>query len=78
MFCQAQGKKKKTRRVQTLKKSTDVIERAKTDPEMCIILSGISDLIAAEGCYHLSCLIAFERRSDEIQIISGSTGDRGG
>ena len=29
---------------------------------MSIRLSGVRDLIAAEGCYHLTCLITFERR----------------
>ena len=43
-------------------KSVDVLERTATDPLMSIRLSGVCDLIAAEGCYHLTCLITFERR----------------
>jgi len=48
MFCQSQNKRK-IHRVQTLEKSADVIERAKSDPVMSTRLSGVSDLIAAEG-----------------------------
>lgn len=66
MFCQMVGKRK-VHRVQTFEKSTDIIEHAKTDPVMSIRLSGVSDLIAAEGCYHLGCLIAFERRSVHVK-----------
>ena len=44
------------------KKSADLLERTATDPVMSIRLSGVCDLIAAELCYHLSCLITFERR----------------
>ena len=32
------------------------------DVVMSIKLSGVCDLIAAEGCYNLTCLITFERR----------------
>lgn len=62
MFCQAESTRK-THKVETLEKSADLIERAKADPVMSTRLSGVSDLIAAEGCYHLPCLITFERRS---------------
>ena len=61
MFCQAHNNKE-VHRVETLEKSADVLERTATDPLMSIRLSGVCDLIAAEGCYHLTCLITFERR----------------
>ncbi len=61
MFCQAHNNKE-VHRVETLEKSADVLERTATDPVMSIRLSGVCDLIAAEGCYHLICLITFERR----------------
>lgn len=66
MFCQALGKKK-VHRVQTLEKSGEILECAKTDPVTRLRLSGVNDLIAAEGCYHLSCLISFERRSAKVK-----------
>ena len=61
MFCQTHNNKK-VHRVETLEKSADLLERTATDPVMRIRLSGVCDLIAAEGCYHLTCLITFERR----------------
>ena len=61
MFCQAHNNKE-VHRVETLEKSADVLERTATDPLMSIRLSGVCDLIAAEGCYHLTYLITFERR----------------
>ena len=61
MFCQAHNNKE-VHRVETLEKSADVLERTATDPLMSIRLSGVCDLIAAEECYHLTCLITFERR----------------
>ena len=66
MFCQTLGKKK-VHRVQTLEKSGEILEYANTDPVMRLRLSGVNDLIAAEGCYHLSCLISFERRSAKVK-----------
>ena len=61
MFCQAHNNKE-VHRVETLEKSADVLERTANDPLMSIRLSGVCDLIAAEECYHLTCLITFERR----------------
>ena len=61
MFCEAHNNKK-VHRVETLEKSADLLERTATDPVMSIILYGVYDLIAAEGCNHLTCLITFERR----------------
>ena len=61
MFCQAHNNKE-VHRVETLEKSADVLERTATDPLMSIRLPGVCVLIAAEGCYHLTCLITFERR----------------
>ena len=61
MFCQAHNNKD-VHRVETLEKSADVLERTATEPLMSIRLSGVCYLIAAEGCYHLTCLITFERR----------------
>ena len=42
--------------------SADLLERTATDPVMSKRLSDVSDLVAAEGCYHLTCLTTFERR----------------
>ena len=54
-----------------MKKSTALIEEAKTDLLMNVRLAGVSDLIAAEGSYHLTCLIKFERRCAKNKLLSG-------
>ena len=61
MFCQAHNNKK-VHRVETLEKSADLLERTATDPVISIRLSGVSDLIAAVACYHLTCLSTFDIR----------------
>ena len=66
MFCQAHNNIK-VRRVETLEKTADVLERTATDPVMSIRLSGVCDLIAAEGCYNLTCLITFEKNQNQNQ-----------
>ena len=43
------------------------MEDARLDPVMRVRLSGISDLPAAEGKYHLSCLVNFERKVEKIR-----------
>ena len=53
---------KKVHRVEILEKSADLLERTATDPVVSIRLSNVSDLIAAEGCYHLTGLIKFGRK----------------
>ena len=38
---------------------------------MSAILAEVSDLIAADGSYHLPCLITFERRCVKNKLVSG-------
>lgn len=64
MFCQ-EKKKAKLHSVETLEKSAEIILNAQSDPTMRIRLSGVSDLIAAEGCYHLKCLVKSQREASK-------------
>jgi len=68
MFCQNHSNKS-THRVETMPCSDEITERAKYDPVMSLRLSGVLDLIAAEGCYHLACLVTFNRRYDTLTKV---------
>ena len=46
-----------------LEKSGELIHRSRLHPVMSTRLAGVTDLIAAGGCYHLVCLLSFERQS---------------
>lgn len=50
------------RNVSTMGLSEKIINLAKNDLVMRVRLAGISDLIAAEGKYHLKCLVQFEQK----------------
>ena len=43
--------------------SAELIHRSRLHPLMSTRLAGVTDLIAAGGCYHLVCLLSFERQS---------------
>ena len=66
MFCQA-VKREELHNIEYMKKSKQIMEDARLDPVMRVRLSGISDLPAAEGKYHLSCLVNFERKVANIR-----------
>lgn len=57
----------------TFKMSEQIIEIAKFHYILCIRLVGISDLIAAEAKYHLSCFSAFKRSM--VKTKSGMKGN---
>lgn len=67
MFCQ-QADSKSIHNVETLEKSRDILSLAQNDPVMCLRLSDVNDLIAAEGKYHLKCLVQFERKARKISM----------
>lgn len=66
MFCQS-VKREDLHNIEYMKKSKQIMEDASLDPVMRVRLSGISDLLAAEGKYHLSCLVNFERKVEKIR-----------
>lgn len=66
MFCQSK-RDDHLHDVQSFNTSTTIIERAPYDPRLCIALAGVSDLIAAEGRYHLKCYSKFKCESSGAQ-----------
>ena len=80
MFCQKclKGRSQKGRlhMVQTLEKSAELIEYSKNDPVMSTRLAGVCDLVAAEACYHLPCMIRFERQCKQKQPSFAEEGQR--
>ena len=61
IFCQATSTVD-LHNIATFALSEKIISLSENDLVMSVRLSGISDLIAAEGKYHLKCLVTFERR----------------
>ena len=49
------------------------MEAAKFDQEMSVRVAVVSDLIAAEGKYHLSCYVQFIRRTSQTKENSQHT-----
>ena len=66
MFCQA-VKREEQHNIEYMNKSKQMMEDTRFDPVIRVRLSGISDLPAAEGNYHLSCLVNFERKVEKKQ-----------
>ena len=66
IFCQS-VKRLDLHNIEYMKKSIQIMEDGSLDPVMRVRLSGISDLPAAEGKYHLSCLVNFERKVERIR-----------
>ena len=64
MFCQKDSKG--LCQVQTMETSEKILRNASTDEEMSGRLAGVSDLIAAEGKYHLKCYARFQRNSSKV------------
>jgi len=73
MFCQHIHIKQKLISVCTFKKSNEILESARYDQVLRVRLSGVHDLIAAEGKYHLNCYVNFTRLV--IQVRDGKTQD---
>ena len=67
MFCQKDKAKQNLTSVTTLNKSTEILEASKFEPKMRVRVAGVSDLIAAEGKYHLSCYAQFTKQRNYHQ-----------
>ena len=67
MFCLDATVKEKLFNAATFRKSKSILGASKYDPVIHIRLSGVSDLIAAEGKYHNSCYQRFSRRASKTQ-----------
>ena len=68
MFCQIRKKNDdvELHSVQEMPISDGLMKKAQLIPVMRLRFSGISDLPAAEGKYHLNCLVKFERNVEKI------------
>ena len=69
MFCQ-KSEGKAIRNVATMELSTKIIDLSQLDSIMHVRLTNISDLVASEGKYHLSCWIQFQRKVCKIKDIA--------
>ena len=69
MFCQKSGGKA-IRNVATMELSKKIIDLSELDSIMHVKLTNISDLVASEGKYHLSCWIQFQRKVNKIKDIA--------
>lgn len=66
MFCQVSTTEKLSS-ISTFKMSQNIVEASRFDQRLNIRLSGISDLIAAEGKYHGNCYKSFVRRTSKTE-----------
>ena len=73
MFCQDIHPKERLCSVMTLNTSSDILDAAKLDYNLCLRLAGINDLIAAEAKYHLTCFSSFKRTTSKIKHDSEHT-----
>ena len=67
MFCQKSVKREELHNIEYMEKSNQIMSNALFDPIMRVRLSGVSDLPAAEGKYHLPCLVKFESKVEKIR-----------
>ena len=64
IFCQTDVKKVALNQVQTFQTSQKILFNVASDRELSCRLAGVSDLIAAEGKYHLKCYARFLRNTE--------------
>ena len=74
IFCQTDVKKVALNQVQTFQTSQKILLNVASDRELSCRLAGVSDLIAAEGKYHLKCYTRFLRNT-ERKVQSSETVD---
>ena len=72
MFCQKMDGKN-MRNVMTMGLSEKIISMAQQDLVMCVRLANISDLVAAEGKYHVQCWVTFQRKVDSSKSKSAAS-----
>ena len=70
MFCQNGEAKSKLSSVTTFKMSDQILEASKYDQNLCVRLSGVNDLIASEGKYHVACYMKFNREATKAKEVS--------
>ena len=65
IFCQTDMRNVVLSQVQTFETSQKILSKTVNDREMICRLAGISDLIAAEGKYHLKCYTRYLKKSTQ-------------
>ena len=70
MFCQDTSLKETLCSVTTLKMSDTILNLSKFDQDVHVRLSGISDIIAAEGKYHPKCFKKFQYNASKAKTTS--------
>ena len=70
IFCQTDVKKVSLNQVQTFQTSQKILLNVASDRELSCRLAGVSDLIAAEGKYHLKCYTHFIRNTERNEQCS--------
>ena len=78
MFCQEGNdcQKGKMRNVCELGFSTKILNLSQRDTTMRVRLSNVSDLIAAEGKYHLQCWVEFQRKVEKLSAVQNDGNDK--
>ena len=71
IFCQQD--KRESLLIQELPVSTRILGASKYDQVLSVRLACVSDLTAADGAYHWSCMVKFERQTKHIATMSPRT-----
>jgi len=74
IFCQ-QDRNEALHLIQEMKVSSRILEAAKYDQTLRVKLSCVNDLTAADGTYHRSCMVQFDRRTKQMANISPESTD---
>ena len=73
IFCQQD--KRESLLIQELPVSSRILDASKYDQALSVRLACVSDLTAADGAYHRSCMVKFERQTKHIATMSPQTSD---
>ena len=77
MFCQKK-EGKNLQNVMTMALSDKILFMAEDDVVMRVRLANVSDLVTAEGKYHVQCWIRFQRNITASSLKSGGNKKRDG